>query len=185
MSGKTSQTRPNEHVNSHEKGNNSKERKHGFEKNLWDVLMLNDKTKEILDDIKENKLRIESNIELSWVVWSLVSIDLENKWEFKMFIPDDIRFMCMISGELGLMCVVSDKNSLTEYMGEKWVKWVGKMETCAILSYLLWDHLSNSYLTDEDESKKIKFNFYNDEKFRFKSGTWDKDNSTLFLRMEG
>jgi hypothetical protein len=99
-------------------GLNNRQKK-WFEKDYGDSLFkvlsksLDKYTIEIIDQIKENNLKIESNAELNWEKWKIIQIDLEDEWKkIKMFLPDNLKSLH----------IMENVQELKRFIREKWIK---------------------------------------------------------------
>lgn len=79
-------------------------------------------------DIINDNMIIESNFLKDWKVWTMLTIDIPEKWEFKMFIPDDTELGVSIDGW----------EILEKHMKEHWIKDFSKKWFLLDISSKLW-----------------------------------------------
>jgi hypothetical protein len=95
-------------------------------------------TMEIIDQIKENNLKIENNTELNREKWKIIQIDLEDEWKkIRMFLPENLE----------RLHIIENIHELKHFIREKWIK----ISLEKFLTYLLRDVTAHNRRVQECE----------------------------------
>jgi len=127
-----------------------------------------------INEIREKNLRVESNIENEWIIWMMISFDLEdNGEEFKMFIPDDKH--------LRRKDINGNSDKLKEYLERKWIN---KEAVPTAIRYLLMDLYFYGRFDEKDDKRQKSniFNIIDKEWWKFKKNDGNWDNANLILK---